>query len=242
MRENAHPGPESRANPLHADYEDAPDRFQASVQACEQYGLVSDIHEGVADRLSKEGHEPVLDLGCGEGRLMRQLRQRGTQVIGLDRSATMLSAVSGPRVRGEATRLPARDCSFGGVAALYVLYHLADPSQAIGESYRTLRPGGLFVACAPSRYDNPELMSVLRQSPMTFDAENGPGIVGEIFQDVEVEGWDGPFVHLPDPHALTLFLYGHGLVKAKAESAATHVSTPLTLTKRGALIWGYKRP
>jgi SAM-dependent methyltransferase len=230
---------EARAIPV--DYDDDPERFRAVARATERYALVGDVHEDVADRLSRKGHEPALDLGCGDGRLISLLRQRDMQIVGLDSSPTMLSAASGPRARGDATLLPFRNGSFTSVAALYMLYHLPDPRRVIAEAYRVMRRGGLFVACAPSRYNDPELASVLPQSPMTFDAENGPELVGEFFTDVEVERWDGPLVHLPDRDALTLYLYGHGLARLEAEKAWLRVSTPLTITKRGALIYAYKR-
>ena len=61
--------------------------------------------------------------------------------------------------------------------------------------------------------------------PMTFDAENGPEMLLEHFQDVEIERWDGPHVHLPDRQAVALYLYGHGLAKADVDEAASKVST-----------------
>ena len=231
---------EPRAIP--ADYDEDPERFRASVRTAEKYCLVADVHESVSERLSGKGLEPVLDLGCGEGRLIRPLRTRGMYVVGFDISPTMLAAVLGPRVRGDAKRLPFTSGSFGSVAALYMLYHFPDPREAIAESHRVLRPGGLFVTSAPSRFDLPELALLLPDSsPMTFDAENGAEMIREYFHDVNVERWDAPLVYLPDRDALVFYLYGRGLTKARADRVARHVSIPLTLTKRGALIFGYKR-
>jgi len=161
--------------------------------------------------------------------------------VGLDLSATMLSAVPGPCVRGDAIHLPFRSGSLGSVAALYVLYHLADPREAIAESYRVLRPGGLFVAATPSRYNDPELADVLPTSPpSTFDAEIAPSLVREFFQNIEVESWDAPLIHLPHVTAVVTYLIGRGLKATEAEAAARRVGAPLTLTKRGSLIYGYK--
>lgn len=58
----------------------------------------------------------------------------------VDRSPTMLTHAPDPVVRAEATTLPFADASFGSVALLYVLYHLADPGPAIAEAHRVLRP------------------------------------------------------------------------------------------------------
>ena len=156
------------------DYDIDPNRFRANVRAVEQYGLANDVHDEVAQRIAAEGLGPALDLGCGEGRLSKPLFSLNVQTISLDASATMLAAMSGLRVQADACRLPFRDQSFGSVAALYMLYHLEDPRLALAECLRVLRPGGLFAACAPSRFNDPELADVLPPSePATFDAENG---------------------------------------------------------------------
>jgi SAM-dependent methyltransferase len=230
------------ARPAVSDYDRDPGRFRANVVAVERYGLAADVHEDVARRLAAEGLAPVLDLGCGEGRLVRPARARGLAVVALDDSSTMLQAVPDPRVRGDARRLPFGRACFGAVAALYMLYHLRDPREAIAESHRVLRPGGLFVACAPSQYNDPELSAALGPAPpATFDAENGPAMVGDCFAGVEVERWDAPLVHLPDREALRLYLRGLQLSHRELQRALACVTTPLTLTKRGALIWGRKR-
>jgi SAM-dependent methyltransferase len=124
----------------------------------------------------------------------------------------MLAAVAEPKVLADATAIPFPDERFGAVAALYMLYHLRDPRDALAESRRVLRNGGLFAASAPSRYDNPELAGLLPKEPLaTFDSENGPEMVGQFFQDVEVRRWDGSLMHLPDTEALVLWLRGNGL-------------------------------
>jgi SAM-dependent methyltransferase len=51
--------------------------------------------------------------------------------------------------------------SVDSVAALYTLYHYADPRRPVAEARRVLRPGGLFVACAPNRDSDPELAEVV---------------------------------------------------------------------------------
>ncbi|MBN1643032.1 MAG: class I SAM-dependent methyltransferase [Anaerolineae bacterium] len=223
------------------DYERDPERFRANVEAVRRYGLEGDVHEAVARRLAAEGLAPVLDLGCGEGRFARPARAIGLSTIALDCSATMLGALAGARVQGDARRLPFRSSTFGGVVALYMLYHLPDPGEAIAESYRLLRPGGLFAACAPSRTNDLELTDVLGpESPATFDAEVGPAMVRRFFAHVEVESWDAPLVHLPDREALALYLRGRGLCRRDAARAIRRVSLPVTLTTRGALIYGRK--
>jgi hypothetical protein len=61
-----------------------------------------------------------------------------------------------PAVQADATRLPFRAECFAAVAALWMLYYLDRPEVVLIESTRVLRPGGTFVACTSSRYNDPE--------------------------------------------------------------------------------------
>ena len=236
------PTDEQRPRPDPVDYDTDPDRFRATTVASSRFGLVGDIHEDVADRFAREQADSVLDIGCGQGKLIGLLRGRRVPVVGLDASPTMLKAASGARVFGDARVLPFRSDAFGGAAALYMLYHLVDPVRAVAESHRVLRPDGLFAACAPSIYDSPELQSVLPGYgvPSTFDSENAPEIVGSVFGEIEIDAWDGPYVRLPDREALILYLRGRRLSPSAAERASHTIETPLTLTKRGAIVYARK--
>jgi len=221
------------------DYDTAPARFRTGSESARKYGQ-GDVHEGVAARVAGEGLAPVLDLGCGEGRLCRLLRDLRIDAVGLDRSPTMLSAVPSPRVLGDATALPFRDAAFCAVAALYMLYHLPRPELALVESRRVLRRGGLFVAVTTSRYNDPELAEVLPTRPSSFDAEEAPGMVQQVFGRAEVEAWDAPMIHLPTLDAVQEYLFGRGMPPAECAPAAGRLGAPLAVTKRGCLIWAYK--
>lgn len=153
----------------------------------------------------------------------------------------MLANIAGNRVQGDANYLPFAADSFDGVAALYMLYHIDKPEIVLAECRRVLRAGGLFVASAPSRFNDPELAEVLKYgNPETFDAENCEALVGEFFSILEVQRWDAALVHLPDEAALRLYLAGRGVAEPDIDKALETISTPLHLTKRGALIFAQK--
>jgi SAM-dependent methyltransferase len=144
------------------------------------------------------------------------------------------------RVLGDAQELPFRTASFAAVAALYFLYHLAEPELALREAHRVLQPGGLFVVATPSRDNDPEFADFVPTKPTTFDAEGAPETVASVFMEIEVERWDGPFITLPDRDAVTEYLFGRGVERPEGQEIARNVEVPLKVTKRGCLVWGRK--
>jgi SAM-dependent methyltransferase len=208
------------------DYDDNPQRFLAWQPA-------EDVHERIAERVARERLVPVLDLGCGDGRLARAMRDTSGW-IGVDISTTLLAHAPRPVVHADGLHLPIRRNSIAAVAALWMLYHFAEPTLVIAEAHRVLRPGGFFVACTSARDDAPELLPPA--NPTSFDAEDAPAIVASVFGKVEVEHWDDQLVELRDGAELYRYLIQH----LADPNLADGVEVPLRLTKRGCLIWARK--
>lgn len=76
----------------------------------------------------------VLDVGCGEGRLGRALREDGHPVTEVDADETM-ARLAGGRV-ADATALPFEDASFDAVTLVHVLMELEDVGGALAEARR----------------------------------------------------------------------------------------------------------
>jgi SAM-dependent methyltransferase len=230
------------ASALPADFDHDPGRFAANQLATQNFSVVGDLHDRVADRLAETTIGPILDVGGGNGPLARSLARHGRTAILVDR-ADHVSIAPRPAVQADATRLPFRGECFAAVAALWMLYYLDRPELALVEATRVLRHSGTFVACTSSRYNDPEFASVLPNwgEPFSFDAETASTIAADHFKITEVIRWDMPAVRLPDTAAVTLFLRGRGLSDEQAFQHALCWSTPVTVTKRGCLIWA-RRP
>jgi SAM-dependent methyltransferase len=87
----------------------------------------------------------ILDVGCGEGRLMRTLSGRGADVVGIDilPGLLMSAAEFGDVVLG---RLPDLsmfgDGVFDGAVISLVLEHIEDHAHLLRELARIVKPGG----------------------------------------------------------------------------------------------------
>jgi SAM-dependent methyltransferase len=223
-----------------SDYDSDPDRWRVNRATVERYSCAGDTHEPVAERFLAEGLRPILDVGCGDGRLAGQLPAHAGW-IGVDASHAQVAAAPGPAVLADASALPIRTGSCGAVAQLWMLYHLEDPVDAIAEAHRVLRPGGLYAASTSRRDDSPEVLAHLPPQPAsTFDAEEAPDLVGEVFGAVEVDAWDGPYVRLPDRQAVASYLRGRGIDAETAADVVAAVDVPLAVTKRGCVVFARK--
>jgi malonyl-CoA O-methyltransferase len=90
----------------------------------------------------------VIDAGCGTGRYLRLLRERGANPIGVDLSASMLERAhdDGEIVaRGNICALPIDSTSADVVVCGLVLGDIPHLEIALGEMSRVLRPGGCLV-------------------------------------------------------------------------------------------------
>jgi len=89
----------------------------------------------------------TLDLGCGEGRLSRDLARLGHHVAAVDASPTMIAAARGaaPEIEAalaDAASLPFADGAFDLVVAFMSLQDVDDLGGAVAEAARVLEHGG----------------------------------------------------------------------------------------------------
>jgi len=110
--------------------------------------------EEIAHRLGRV--ESVLDVGCGDGALIRCLAERvAREAIGADIAGSIFSEkwiVEDGRfhlakcMRDDAHAMKSfADSRFDAVVTVHTLHHLSDPVAALCEAKRVLKPGGTIL-------------------------------------------------------------------------------------------------
>lgn len=101
----------------------------------------------------------VLDLGCGDGRITKELLKAGYEAIGVDYSADMLAqAGEGPYVQGDMRELDVSE-QFDSVISIFTSFGYfddrEDDKRVVANVYRALKPGGVFVLdLTPTKSDD----------------------------------------------------------------------------------------
>jgi SAM-dependent methyltransferase len=101
--------------------------------------------------------QTVLDLGCGEGPLLRHVARRDFRYVGLDFSASSKHVARktfhGPQIEfleADAGCIPLPDASFDRVLSHMVLHVMNPVDGAISEISRVLKPKGKLLLVTPA--------------------------------------------------------------------------------------------
>ena len=116
-------------------------------------GLSSDVIYDIAVRVLRPEERSILDLGCGQGQLLKRLRDAGAQdLTGCDGYHYPELDTQGIRfVQADLQKeFPFADNSFSAVSAIEVIEHLENPWHFVREIFRVLKPGGLALVSTPN--------------------------------------------------------------------------------------------
>lgn len=132
--------------------------------------------ESVA-RLLQPG-DSLLDIGCGDGSLVRRVAERFQKVVALDVSPATLEVAARlmanhperTRVRWQQVDvnegLPFPDASFSAITCVSLLQYVFDPEALLAEIHRVLTPMGQFVVEVPNMVYLPQRLRVLAGKPI----------------------------------------------------------------------------
>lgn len=129
------------------------------VQAVESFvGLESIFHRlrqrviiQTIDKYRKSGR--FLDAGCGTGLVLRHL-PKGSVGLDINPRHIVKSKKHAPQKRyvvADIYQIPFKDSYFSNIVCTEVLEHVLDPSKALRELARVLKPGGVIIGTVPGR-------------------------------------------------------------------------------------------
>ena len=103
---------------------------------------------------ARDGQCRILDIGCGTGAMLDELRPFGS-VVGADFSPEALQfcvtrGAPADLARADVRRLPFADASFDVVTAMDIVEHIDDDKAACSEIFRVLKPGGRLFVTVPA--------------------------------------------------------------------------------------------
>ncbi len=117
----------------------------------------------------------VADVGTGTGFVLQGLVNRVARLVGFDESAEML-AIARQNLpthvllkEAEGQKLPSEDNQFDAVFANMYLHHAPDPSVAISEMVRILKPGGKLLISDLDSHDQEWMREAMADRWLGFD-------------------------------------------------------------------------
>jgi SAM-dependent methyltransferase len=99
------------------------------------------------DRIAPDGG--VLDIGAGDGWLVRALRQRGRPALGLERSELTPESTAAEPLTNDMS-LEEVSGSWAAVVFWHSLEHLPEPATTLHQAVARLAPGGVLVIAVPN--------------------------------------------------------------------------------------------
>jgi SAM-dependent methyltransferase len=142
-----------------ADWRGWKSRLRSAHQATEDcllapFGIAAERRRAKAMFLTGDPPATLLDVGCGDGALLKTMSDRGWTVTGIDFDA---AAVAGIRERlgleahvGTALSMVASGRKFDVVAASHVIEHVSDPVRFLADCAQLLKRGGRVIVRTPN--------------------------------------------------------------------------------------------
>jgi ubiquinone/menaquinone biosynthesis C-methylase UbiE len=177
----------------------------------------------VIDLAALRGTETIVDVGCGNGTYLSELRRRGHTgpILGVDLSEGMArqSRVHAAAAIADAQALPLRDKTIDVGLSLHMLYHVPDVTLAVSELRRVLRPGGtaMIATNGPGHIAEPDQILATAASQVAgidvnrdwvtlrFGPDEARDLLNTSFDEVELhELRDSVPVH--DPAIITRYI------------------------------------
>lgn len=108
----------------------------------------------------------LLDIGCGRGKIAFFLKNKASEIYGVDNSKRELQFAkkNGLKVKLidlDKSKLPFKNNFFDTVTCLDVIEHVRNPFTLVNEAFRVLKKNGSFILSAPNIRFSDHLLSLI---------------------------------------------------------------------------------
>ena len=187
----------------------------------------------IYEQLDLKSNMKVLELGCGDGELWKENKEKLPKQIelhltdiseGMLRDARREIGVRDKRFyfqTADACKIPYENDMFDVVTANHVLFYCEDIGRVCGEIRRVLKPGGIFVCGAYGSSHMKEVSQLVQKFDEhiilsaehlyeRFGKENGRDILDPYFEQIEWRQYEDYLV-VPEPEPLIAYVLScHG--------------------------------
>jgi len=197
--------------PITGEFNTNSDALEKRIISHEKFGS-ADINEWIFINLEITPALSILDLGCGTGKQtipMSELVGNNGEILSVDISQESLDTLS---IKANQLNMQDRitflcgglddihnhliENSYDRVLSSFSLYYSQNPREVIKTIYNSLKPGGVFFFCGPSKDNNAELKNFHNKikgfdnsslsGGALFMEETGQELTKEIFGSIDI--------------------------------------------------------
>jgi demethylmenaquinone methyltransferase/2-methoxy-6-polyprenyl-1,4-benzoquinol methylase len=173
----------------------------------------------------------VLDVACGTGDFLVNLRSSGYRALGVDLSWGMLRAAHSqtPLVQSDAEQLAIADASVDGITCGYALRNVAELDTLFAEMARVVRPGGRISLLEVAEPEG----GMLRAGHRVWFRRAVPAIGGLLSDRSAYRYLPESTAYLPSTSELRTLLVDAGFSAVNHHALSGGLSQVLTATRSG---------
>jgi ubiquinone/menaquinone biosynthesis C-methylase UbiE len=162
----------------------------------------------------------ILDVGCGNGDLLRFLSKMGyTNVIGVEPDSDLF--IGGPVLKGKASDIPFSNLHFDAIICMSSLHHVETTEElkkSFKEIHRVLKRGGILAYCEPSDTFMRKILMKLIMSPLGNLTKFSREKRKQVSEEIDTLNW-----WLEIERQIPDMLEGFEIIKIKREALKTYL-------------------
>lgn len=119
----------------------------------DNYSRIKEVHDFILEQLHLKKGQKILDIGCGDGSLLKKIK--GSDLYGIDLSPEQVAIAKSTEIDAVALNIDAQSLPYGNdffdsIICSEVIEHVLLPDKLLQEAYRVLKKDGIFIITTPN--------------------------------------------------------------------------------------------